>query len=204
MANLTEVEREVKELTKFIKKLGTLNELNQYVVTFGILFDDEEVLSTLAAIVGTLKAAKKRKLIKFKGRYLLKGTHDNVPITLIKDMDSNATKRTRENQNIRNDLMKLSMQKLKKKCKAMKVSSEGYKSDMINRIINALKQNPQKHHHIVSSSITNNNLWNYLQDERVKKLSECVANSFVFNEQSILHSDYILIFLRKQSGIDLY
>ena len=47
MANLTEVEREVKELTKFIKKLGTLNELNQYVVTFGVLFDDEEVLSTL-------------------------------------------------------------------------------------------------------------------------------------------------------------
>lgn len=41
------------------------------------------------AIVGTLKAAKKRKFITFKGQILLKGAHDDVPITLLVDNDVN-------------------------------------------------------------------------------------------------------------------
>lgn len=35
--------------------------------------------------MGTLKAAKKRGLIDFKGQMLLKGAHDNVDIVLLKD-----------------------------------------------------------------------------------------------------------------------
>eukprot|EP01084_Bolivina_argentea_P286496 491468_1 len=34
-------------------------------------------------MVGTLRSAKKRKIIKFKGQMLLKGMHDNVPIQLL-------------------------------------------------------------------------------------------------------------------------
>ena len=39
------------------------------------------------ALVGTLKAAKKRKIIDFKGQILLKGAHDNVPITMLQGND---------------------------------------------------------------------------------------------------------------------
>ena len=39
------------------------------------------------ALVGTLRAAKKRKIISFKGQVLLKGAHDNVAITLLEGND---------------------------------------------------------------------------------------------------------------------
>ena len=49
---------------------------------FGDLFDDDEVANYYEALVGTLKAAKKRGLIEFKGQMLLKGPHDKVKITI--------------------------------------------------------------------------------------------------------------------------
>mmetsp|Transcript_51807 Transcript_51807/g.46504 ORF Transcript_51807/g.46504 Transcript_51807/m.46504 type:complete len:110 (-) Transcript_51807:34-363(-) len=84
MANVEQVEKEIEHLVKFIKKLGKKNDKGQYVVTFGVLFDDPEGQQIFEAIVGTLKAAKKRKIIDFKGQILLKGAHDDVPIKLLK------------------------------------------------------------------------------------------------------------------------
>merc|ERR1740123_299563 len=201
MATTSVVEKEVKQLTEFIKKLGILNESNQYVVTFVALFDNDDVQSTFGAIVGTLKAAKRRKVINFKGRYLLQGTHDHRKITLLKDMDIKTEKESKESQNIRNDLMKLPMQKLKRKCKAMKLSSEGYKTDMINRIIAALQQDPRKHHHLVTSSFaySSSMQWNYLKEAPLDKMIECIGETFVFNKKSILHSDHILAYLKENS-----
>eukprot|EP00485_Elphidium_margaritaceum_P017369 CAMPEP_0202726588 /NCGR_PEP_ID=MMETSP1385-20130828/184688_1 /ASSEMBLY_ACC=CAM_ASM_000861 /TAXON_ID=933848 /ORGANISM="Elphidium margaritaceum" /LENGTH=136 /DNA_ID=CAMNT_0049392811 /DNA_START=77 /DNA_END=487 /DNA_ORIENTATION=+ len=85
MANQAQnmVDTEIEHLKHFIKKLGGKNDKGQYEVTFGTLFDDEEGQNIFEAIVGTLKAAKKRKIIKFKGQILLKGAHDNVIITLL-------------------------------------------------------------------------------------------------------------------------
>merc|ERR1719334_2019306 len=85
--DLSSVDREIGHLKRFIRKLGSQNDEGQYVVTFGVLFDDDEAANTFEAIVGTLKAAKKRKIISFKGQMLLKGAHDNVPITLLQDND---------------------------------------------------------------------------------------------------------------------
>ena len=89
MANVEQVEKEIEHLVKFIKKLGKKNDKGQYVVTFGVLFDDPEGQQIFEAIVGTLKAAKKRKIINFKGQILLKGAHDDVPITLLQFNDDN-------------------------------------------------------------------------------------------------------------------
>ena len=50
--------------------------------TFGELFDDEQAEQYYEAIVGTLKCAKKRGLIDFKGQMLLKGVHDKVDISI--------------------------------------------------------------------------------------------------------------------------
>ena len=37
------------------------------------------------ALVGTLKAAKKRKMITFKGQLLLKGMSDDVKISIVEE-----------------------------------------------------------------------------------------------------------------------
>lgn len=51
-------------------------------VKFGELFDDEETQNYYEALVGTLKAAKKRGVIEYKGQMLLKGISDNVVISI--------------------------------------------------------------------------------------------------------------------------
>ena len=63
-----------------IRRIG---EVGKPEVLFGELFDDDQVSNYYEALVGTLKAAKKRGLIDFKGQMLLKGAHDSVKITII-------------------------------------------------------------------------------------------------------------------------
>ncbi len=42
-------------------------------------------LFSLTALVGTLKAAKRKKIVNYSGELLLQGVHDNVDIVLLKD-----------------------------------------------------------------------------------------------------------------------
>ena len=63
-----------------IRRLGEPGEPH---VLFGELFDDDQVANYYEALVGTLKTAKKRGLIEFKGQMLLKGVNDKVKITII-------------------------------------------------------------------------------------------------------------------------
>ena len=50
---------------------------------FGDLFTDPKVEQYYEALVGTLKAAKKKGLIQFKGQILLKGMHDQVQVSIV-------------------------------------------------------------------------------------------------------------------------
>lgn len=70
---------ELEQLLKDIRRLGVKGSPE---VTFGELFDDDEVANYYEALVGTLKSAKKRGLIDFEGQMLLKGPHDNVVISI--------------------------------------------------------------------------------------------------------------------------
>ena len=63
-----------------IRRIGEEGEPH---VLFGDLFDDDEVANYYEALVGTLKAAKKRGLIEFKGQMLLKGVNDKTKITIV-------------------------------------------------------------------------------------------------------------------------
>jgi hypothetical protein len=54
------VDAEVAQLQVDIKRLGTEQSDGKFSVPFGILFDDEAVGDYYEALVGTLKAAKKR------------------------------------------------------------------------------------------------------------------------------------------------
>lgn len=57
---------------------------NQYEVTFGELFNDDRCANLFEALVGTLKAAKKKKIVAYDTELLLQGVHDSVKIVLLK------------------------------------------------------------------------------------------------------------------------
>ncbi|KAL3052252.1 costars family protein ABRACL [Trematomus bernacchii] len=79
------VEHEVKRLVEEIQRLGSKNAEGQTSVTFGVLFNDDQCANIFEALVGTLKAAKKRKVVKYDSELLLQGVHDSVSITLLQE-----------------------------------------------------------------------------------------------------------------------
>lgn len=54
-------------------------------VKFGVLFRDDKCANLFEALVGTLKAAKRRKIITYPGELLLQGVHDDADIILLQD-----------------------------------------------------------------------------------------------------------------------
>ncbi|XP_047980172.1 costars family protein At4g33640 [Salvia hispanica] len=76
------VDEEVERLKEEIKRLGKPQSDGSYTVTFGVLFNDDRCANIFEALVGTLRAAKKRKLVTYDGELLLQGVHDNVEIKL--------------------------------------------------------------------------------------------------------------------------
>mmetsp|Transcript_11136 Transcript_11136/g.28218 ORF Transcript_11136/g.28218 Transcript_11136/m.28218 type:complete len:100 (-) Transcript_11136:354-653(-) len=74
------LDEECTQLLVDIRRIGVEGEPH---TTFGELFDDDEVSNYYEALVGTLKAAKKRKMITFQGQLLLKGVSDKVKISIV-------------------------------------------------------------------------------------------------------------------------
>ena len=52
---------------------------------FGVLFSDDRCANLFEALVGTLRAAKRKKIVHYEGELLLQGVHDNVDVTLLKE-----------------------------------------------------------------------------------------------------------------------
>ncbi|XP_068609830.1 costars family protein ABRACL [Brachionichthys hirsutus] len=76
------VEHEVELLVEEIKRLGTEGEDGKITVKFGVLFCDTRCANIFEALVGTLRAAKRKKIVDFKGELLLQGVHDDVDVVL--------------------------------------------------------------------------------------------------------------------------
>lgn len=57
----------------------------QTTVKFGVLFSDDRCANIFEALVGTLKAAKKRKVVSYQAELLLQGVHDDVEVVLLKE-----------------------------------------------------------------------------------------------------------------------
>ena len=74
------MEEEIQQLVKDIQRVG---EPGKPHATFAELFDDDQVSNYYEALVGTLKAAKKKGLITYEGQMLLKGFSDNVVISIL-------------------------------------------------------------------------------------------------------------------------
>ncbi|XP_063297278.1 costars family protein ABRACL [Pelobates fuscus] len=79
------VEHEVGLLVEEIRRLGSIGEDGKLSVTFGVLFADDKCANLFEALVGTLRAAKRKKIITYQGELLLQGVHDNVNIVLLQD-----------------------------------------------------------------------------------------------------------------------
>mmetsp|Transcript_9308 Transcript_9308/g.15470 ORF Transcript_9308/g.15470 Transcript_9308/m.15470 type:complete len:374 (+) Transcript_9308:149-1270(+) len=76
---------EVDQLLLDIRRIGPTYPPPSPKCLFGELFDDEGVEQYYEALVGTLKCAKKRGKIRFKGQMLLKGMHDKVVVTIVEE-----------------------------------------------------------------------------------------------------------------------
>ncbi|CAM6110435.1 unnamed protein product [Calypogeia fissa] len=81
------VDEEIEKLKVEITRLGQVQRDGSISVKFGTLFNDDRCANIFEALVGTLRAAKKRKLLKFDGELLLQGVHDNVDVVLLKPVD---------------------------------------------------------------------------------------------------------------------
>ncbi|KAF7695126.1 costars family protein ABRACL [Silurus meridionalis] len=79
------VEHEVTLLVNEIQRLGSKNADGKISVKFGVLFNDDKCANLFEALVGTLKAAKRKKIITFQGELLLQGVHDNVDVILLSE-----------------------------------------------------------------------------------------------------------------------
>ena len=79
------VDHEVSLLVEELTRLGTPNSEGKTSVKFGVLFQDDKCANLFEALVGTLRAAKRKKIIKYDGELLLQGVHDNVEIVLLKE-----------------------------------------------------------------------------------------------------------------------
>merc|ERR1712018_525109 len=78
------VDEEISVLVSHMERLGSPGAENTLQVKFKILFDDDDVGNSLESLCGTLKAAKKRKIISYGPELLLQGASDNEIITLLK------------------------------------------------------------------------------------------------------------------------
>jgi hypothetical protein len=85
MANTAQVEHEISLLVEFIRSIGTRDASSgKYQTTFGDLFRNDQIQNTLESLAGTLKAAKRRKILSYKSELLLQGVNDNEVIILEK------------------------------------------------------------------------------------------------------------------------
>ncbi|XP_071788495.1 costars family protein ABRACL-like [Asterias amurensis] len=79
------VDHEIELLVQEIHRLGTARADGKLAVTFGVLFNDDRCANIFEALVGTLRAAKRRKIISYDGELLLQGVHDNVEVCLLQE-----------------------------------------------------------------------------------------------------------------------
>jgi hypothetical protein len=78
-----QVESLAKEITRISGGSGR--------VTFGELVRDERITQQFEALLGTLKAARKRNILDFQGELLLMGKHDKVMIGLVGSKEPQAS-----------------------------------------------------------------------------------------------------------------
>jgi hypothetical protein len=86
------VDKEIRKLIAAMIDLGAPSTQGLREIAFGKLF--AETAQMFEALSGTLKTAKKKKVVTFATEMLLQGAHDNVIIVLLQDHIPDATTET--------------------------------------------------------------------------------------------------------------
>jgi hypothetical protein len=81
-----DVEHEIKLVQYHIARIGKQEPDGSYKITFGEFFADEEVEQVFESLVGSLKAAKRKGLLKFDGQMLLMPVHAGVVLHLVEPL----------------------------------------------------------------------------------------------------------------------
>ena len=76
------MDKEIRKLIELIKQHGA-NKGGVWTISFGTLF--AAAAQVMEAVSGTLKTAKKHKVVSFEAEILFQGQSDDVVITLLKD-----------------------------------------------------------------------------------------------------------------------
>lgn len=66
-----------------LKKKKFADADGQVTVKFGVLFNDDRCANIFEALVGTLRAAKRKNIVNYQGEMLLQGVHDDVEVVLL-------------------------------------------------------------------------------------------------------------------------
>ncbi|KAL7413444.1 costars family protein [Mrakia frigida] len=79
------MEHEIKMLKEEVTRLGSPNEKEggKISVKFGVLVRDPRVENLCEALVGTLRSAKRQKIVKYDSEMLLQGMSDDIDIVLL-------------------------------------------------------------------------------------------------------------------------
>ncbi|KDQ20442.1 hypothetical protein BOTBODRAFT_26447 [Botryobasidium botryosum FD-172 SS1] len=83
---MTNIDKEIEDLKTEIKRLGKPVEDGKAgiaSVKFGVLVRDDRCANIFEALVGTLRAAKKRGVVAYDSPLLLQGAHDDVDVVLL-------------------------------------------------------------------------------------------------------------------------
>lgn len=80
-----DVDHEISILTARMKELCTAGPAadGSYTVKYGVIFGDNFLAGKLEALAGTMRSAKRKKIITFQGELLMQGVHDNVDVVLL-------------------------------------------------------------------------------------------------------------------------
>ena len=76
------MDKEIRKLIELIKKHGVCTG-GQYSIKFGVLFD--VAANEMEAVSGTLKTAKKHKIVAYEAELLMQGASNDVRIDLLKE-----------------------------------------------------------------------------------------------------------------------
>ncbi|KAI8829929.1 costars domain-containing protein [Chytridium lagenaria] len=80
---MTSIDHEITLLEQEITRLGSVDAADGLTkVPFGVLVRDDRCADIFEALVGTLKAAKKRGIVFYDSELLLQGVHDKVMVVL--------------------------------------------------------------------------------------------------------------------------
>lgn len=90
MATSAAVDHDIGLLVEHIRRIGKAEADGSYTTTFGALFADDSVQNSLESLAGTLKAAKRKKIVQVRYAHAARKRHSSPARRLHSDSGNGA------------------------------------------------------------------------------------------------------------------